>query len=131
VDVKQDDGFSEWKKIAQIISDHLDFVKDVPGYEIKCIKKRDVVGRFLADDGKPGRREYLHDFVMFDSQLVVEIVQTDSLWGEDFLNTYGLVYIKPIHGKKDWIDKFSTYFESFWTSSLTLEKMKEKLKEGI
>lgn len=129
VDKDEENWKTKWQGIKRVINQHLESVKQkaVHGYEIKCIEKSNVNLRLV--DVIDRRLENLHDFVIFDNELVVEVTQVHSLWGRGLINTYGLVYVQPKFGlEKEWVEKFYKYFEDLYRDAIDFEEFVSKVE---
>lgn len=98
--------------------------QDILGYDIRFILKDHVVGKIaLRDDSVINRKEQLHDFVMFDDKIIVELVQMKSQWGKEYFNTCGLLFTYTQEKGNLWIDKFDTYFRFLLRESLSFNDL--------
>lgn len=114
----------QWQSVSKILRDHI----GIHGYKVRCILKDEAEKIETIPDTPVDRIAKVHDFVMFDKKLVVEIVQSPSEWGENQKNTYGWAYIDPIIGDgPSWTAKFLQYFDQLYKRSLPYEEWTEKI----
>lgn len=101
------------ENIKRILKNHL----GIEGYGVRCILK-DTAERIRSRVHIETQASKIHDFVMFDRKLVVEVVRVPSKWGRNSKNTYGLAYVDPLFGdERKWTEIFGEYFEKLWSNS--------------
>lgn len=114
---------AKWNECKKIIEAQM----GEPGCQILCVLKEDVITIGWADESENRRVENLHDFVVFDEKIVIEIFQERSEWPGNPLNTQGLVFTPTLERGDYWIDRFGRYFVNVLNESCTYADMNQKL----
>lgn len=100
---------------------------DINGYEVRCIMKDKMEEVQSIKTAIQSTR--IHDFVMFDKRIVVEMVREPSAWGRNSKNTYGITYVDSSSGDSPkWTAIFDGYFTNLWEKAIPCGKWLEEAK---
>ena len=127
IDIEEQGWEKRARRLIDIIDAHCKSLGE--GYEVRCATRKEVQGISLVENS--GEREArLHDFVMFDRSIVVEIVRSPSQWIEH--NIHGIVYAKGTSlSSPDWIERFKKYFENMYAIARPYADFRDELQKRM